>query len=619
MIVKINTLIGGDTVAYAKEELIRCLSSMDATVGFGEGGVELTLGLSEGDPEIDSIDIKVEGGSGYIKGANPRAVLIAAYRFLYELGCRWTYPGVGGEHIPMRKLDAEEINVEVRETPSRRYRGICIEGAVSEQNVRDMIEFIPRVGMNSYFFQFFRPTIFFNRWYGHTGNPTLEGKNKSAEEIDAILARLVEETKLRGLLRHGVGHGWTCVPFGIEGEGWNKLDVDSLPREYFDIAAEVGGKRQVWDGVPLNTNLCYSRADVRSRMADAVVDYCKKNPDLAALHLWLADSLNNNCECPACRDTRPSDYYVMLLNEVDEKLTKLGLDTKVVFLIYVDLLWAPEREKLNNPDRFIMMFAPITRTYAHTLKEGVGSVASKKTPFVRNKLEFPADVGTNIAYLEDWKKIFSGTGFIFDYHLMWDHATDPGYMAISRTLFDDMKDLDYIGLEGMISCQLSRTAMPTGLPVYGMARALWDKDADFEAVTGEYFAAEYGEKAETVRSYLEEITRIFDPNYLRKPYLSDECAARFDTIPDMIKSFLLANPEISTSSSYEPYASLAYHAELCIRLSRLLSALARGEDTTGVRAELKSYVHGIETSVQDRLDVWNYSDNLIDDRLKDVK
>ncbi len=615
MNIKVSSPLAGETIEYAKEELIRCLKAMDEAVILGDGEAEITLLLNGKNADLDSIDISIREGSGYISGANPRAVLIAVYRFLYELGCRWTLPGANGEHIPRRALYSKNINVEVSETPSRRHRGICIEGAVSEENVRDMIEYLPRVGMNSYFFQFFRPTTFFDRWYSHLGNPTLGCESKSAEEIDAILARLIGEVNKRGLLRHAVGHGWTCVPFGVEGEGWSKLDCSTLPKEYFDILAEVNGKREPWGGVPLNTNLCYSRADVREKMANAVVDYCRENPDISALHIWLADGSNNNCECPECRKKRPSDFYVMLLNEVDEKLTRERLDTKIVFLIYVDLLWAPETEVINNPDRFIIMFAPITRTYSYTLKKGAEEIAPCRKPFVRNKLEFPSDVGTNIAYLEDWRKSFPGTGFIFDYHLMWDHAYDPGYMEISRTLFDDMKDLDYIGLDGMISCQLSRTGFPTGLPVYGMTRALWDKNSDFDAVADEYFVAEYGEKAGGVRDYLEKITTLFEPKYLRKRYPSEEHAKQFEAIPGVVADFLAKNPEIVKSSDYEPYASLAYHGEICVLFAKFLAKMARGEDTAEARAALKDCIYKTEMAVQNRLDVWNYIINLIDNRL----
>ena len=615
---KIVTRPEGEVFAYAAEELYRCLKAMDDTVCEGEGGLTLSLALIDGDKTRDTIDISVAGGAGVIGGTTPVAVLIAAYRFLYELGCRWTHPGAGGEHIPVRALSAADVNVRVSETPSRRHRGVCLEGGVSIEHVIQMIEFLPRVGMNAYFIQFFRPTVFFQRFYEHWHNPTREPEKKTVDEIDAYHERMVAEIKKRGLAHHAVGHGWTCVPFGVEGEGWHSLDIETLPKEYLDILAELDGERKPWRGVPLNSNLCYSRADVRTRVATAVADYCEKNPSVSVLHLWLADGNNNNCECPACRDTRPSDHYVMLLNEVDELLTARGLDTKVVFLAYVDLMWAPEREVIKNPDRFLLMFAPITRTYSQTLREGAESAVVDRRPFELNKLVFPRDVATNIAYLNDWRKSFTGSGFIFDYHLMWDHMTDPGYTDVSRTLFADMQDLDLLGLDGMISCQLSRSAYPTGLPIYGMARALWDKNADFDAMADEYFVAEYGDMAADVRAYLEGLTRLFDPPYLRGecPRESAEHAAQFAKVAAQIDAFLAAHPEIVTDAAYEPYASLAHHAASTKLLADLCEARAKGEDVVPAREAVLAYIRNAETEIEDRIDVWNFSANLIHGKLK---
>ena len=612
MNIRIHTLIEGETAAYAEAELLRCLSAMDGGLTEGEGGLALTLAPVDGDPERDTVRIDVRDGVGTIGGTNPCALLIAVYRFLYELGCRWTHPGEGGEHIPHRPLDG--ITVRVEETPSRRHRGVCIEGAVSEENVLEMIEFLPRVGMNSYFIQFFRPTVFFERWYGHWGNPTAKGRSLPSEEIDAMHARLSAEIARRGLRHHAVGHGWTCAPYGVPAEGWHQFDDDEMPKALLDDLAEVGGKRTLTGRVPLNTNLCYSRPEVRSRMADAVVEYCLGHPTVSVLHLWLADGTNNNCECPGCRDTRPSDFYVMLLNEVDEKLTARGLATKIVFLIYVDLLWAPEREAIRNPDRFLIMFAPITRTYSKTLREGAQNAdAATLRPYERNRLVFPRDVAENVAYLGEWRRMFTGSGFLFDYHLMWDHARDLGYMDISRTLFTDMKELDVLGLDGMISCQLSRSAFPTGLPLYGMARALWDKDADFDRVADEYFIAEFGERGAAVRSYLEEMSRRIDPRLIRKekPLDDPECLAALATVPALVDGFLAANPDVTEEAADESLRTLAIHAEVARRLSAIALRRGRGEDTTAEIEALRAYLGPREPLVQHRVDLWNFFANLV--------
>ena len=63
----------------------------------------------------------------------------------------------------------------------------------------------------------------------------------------------------------------------------------------------------------------------------------------------------------------PSDFYVILLNELDLALSAKKFDRKSGFPLYADMLWAPEHERLNNPDRFIFMFAPITRSYRRPL------------------------------------------------------------------------------------------------------------------------------------------------------------------------------------------------------------------------------------------------------------
>jgi len=104
------------TVGYAADELTRCLKRIDFSVRVDrrtydeyDKAKEKLLWVGE-TPLVDfsklddEILIDVKNGSGIVTGANPRAVLIAVYRFLYELGCRWIRPGDDGEVFPERKL-----------------------------------------------------------------------------------------------------------------------------------------------------------------------------------------------------------------------------------------------------------------------------------------------------------------------------------------------------------------------------------------------------------------------------------------------------------------------------------------------------------------------------------
>ncbi len=47
-----------------------------------------------------------------------------------------------------------------------------------------------------------------------------------------------------------------------------------------------------------------------------------------------------------------TDWYIMPLNEIDAALTELGLQTKLVFLIYFELLWPPKTVTLKKPRSF---------------------------------------------------------------------------------------------------------------------------------------------------------------------------------------------------------------------------------------------------------------------------
>ncbi len=517
--------LGQDPViTFAVDELARYLKQMDHSlvidrmlfdevqpemghvlwVGFGKG---LDVPFHQWD---DEIALTLDQGKGCITGSNARSVLIGVYRFLKELGCSFLHPGKAGERVPEKKLDFlsdPSLTIHLREKASYRHRGVCIEGADSYENIEEMIDFLPKVGLNEYYVQFMVPTEFFDRWYNHRNNPLLEPEGIDRETVIGFTASLEAEIKKRGLVYHKVGHGWTCEPFGIDGSGWFQ-QKEPLTEEQTSILAEVGGKRELWGGVPLNTNLCYSNDSVRGRITDAITRYAKENPQVDILHFWLADGSNNHCECENCRKKRPADWYVKMLNELDEKMSAEGLSTRVVFLIYVDLLWEPVEYTIQNPDRFILMFAPITRNYGSNYSDYL-TFEGELPAYERNHLEMPKSLAQNLEHLRRWQKQFQGDSFDYDYHLMWAHVSDFGYERVSRNLFQDMKDLRKIGLNGMVSCQVQRCFFPTALPLLAMAAALWDENADFDQVADAYYQDAFGPDGARVRQILTSISNLF--------------------------------------------------------------------------------------------------------------
>lgn len=555
----------------------------------------------------DGIWIDVEAGAGVVTGTNARSVLLAVYRLLVENGCAFLHPGRDGERVPERSLAA--LSAKVCEKADNRHRGVCIEGAVGYDHVLNMIDFLPKVGMNAYFIQFFVPKTFFDRWYSHEFNPSYAPPySMNRDEIEGLKRALTEEIQKRGLMYHAVGHGWTCEPLGIEGDGWETQQPE-LSEDVRALLAEVNGTRGLWNGVGLNTNLCYGNPEARRRITEAIADYCAAHPEVDYLHFWLADDANNHCECPLCRDTLPSDFYVQMLNELDEIMTARGVDTKVVFLIYVDLLWAPQTQKIAHPDRFVLMFAPITRTYSAPFVPDQ-SFEGTLTAYRRNRNVMPTSVAENVARLRSWQKSFHGDGFDFDYHFMWDHHKDLGGMQTAEILMQDMKNLRDIGLNGMISCQNQRVFFPTALGMHAMAEALWNREADFGDLTERYFDCAYGEMGKMARDYLKSVTEDYDPPYLRgeREMVSPAQAKRYEALLKRVDAFEpIVDAQIEAqgdSLCVAEWCALKLHCGLIRRMSKMLLRLANGEND-GARAawmDAKAYVQRIEPKVHERFD-----------------
>ena len=88
-----------------------------------------------------------------LSGANPRSVLFAVYTYLESLGCRWVRMGEDGEILP-EGVTAKLDGYDVTEYASYRYRGVCIEGGVSIEHAKAMVNYMTKKRLNTYFIQF---------------------------------------------------------------------------------------------------------------------------------------------------------------------------------------------------------------------------------------------------------------------------------------------------------------------------------------------------------------------------------------------------------------------------------------------------------------------------------
>jgi len=163
---RIYKITSSPVVDFAAEELKKYLRMMmprcgeiviernaEATDGFRLGLMQdFGLDVSEADdPRLDDIlHIDTDAEGGIIAGSNPRSVLLAVYRYLTINGCRWLFPGIDGEFIPIKDIAPTKFH----KMADCRFRGQCNEGAESQQCMMETIDFSPKIGLNAYMIEF---------------------------------------------------------------------------------------------------------------------------------------------------------------------------------------------------------------------------------------------------------------------------------------------------------------------------------------------------------------------------------------------------------------------------------------------------------------------------------
>lgn len=593
-----------ESVGFAAAELTHYLERM--LVGeVGNISISLEVIADKESNLSDYFAVNVEGECGIISGNSGRGVLLGGYDYLRRLGCRFLAPGKMWETVPAISRDVLSMSYEHR--ASFRHRGICIEGADSQENVLEFIDWLPKMGYNSFFLQFKTPYIFYARWYQHRGNPFREPESFTPADIQTWMKEAEREMKRRGLMLHKVGHGWTGETLGREALSWD-ADQEPLAEDRRSMAALVNGVRELHKGVPANTNLCFHCGEAADRFVGLVVDYAKEHTDVDYLHVWLADAYNNVCECEGCQETTPSDQYVERLNEIDCRLTAEGLNTKLVFLLYQELLWPPVRARLKNPERFVLMFAPISRTFeqSYQVEEKLPDIP----PYVRNRITLPTSLSENLAFLQGWQEQFAGDSFVYDYPLGRAHYGDFGYVKLSRVISGDVKRLKKLGLNGYISCQELRAGLPNFLPNYVLGRTLMDQSLDVNSLLEEYFSAAYGQEWPVVADYLVLLSSLSSTDYVNgKGERKDEdMAARMEVVRELCLDFL---PVLDSHRGPNGWATafwgvLDFHREYVLKLARALHRLAEGNEKRAGESwrEFRAFLCEKEPDFQPWLDVY---------------
>ena len=597
---KIYKLSMSQPVDFAAEELKKYLKMMvpgckevriaydpKATDGFRLGLLE-EFGLPNEAEDVmldDVVHVDTTECGGILAGSNPRSVLFAVYRFLKLQGCRFLFPGTDGEYIPYKAIEP----VKYHKMADYRLRAHTTEGGPSLEQALLYIDYQTKNEMNTYGMAGI--FAYHNRYYKHDNNK----KNRAPEPVTPELVdqwqSLCEaELMKRGAMLRNGGHGLLGMSIGLHPHDRMKYrSREKLPtEEQVSKLAMIGGVRQLRNGDPFYTNLCYSQPEVRTAYAKNIVRYVEENPQLALVGTGLADTSHNHCECEECQKKRPSDFMVMMLNEADEMLTEKGLNVKLFFSAYVDLLFAPTVERIKNPSRFLFQYAPISRNYAESFKEDTELPPVK--PYIRNKWEVPTSTAAGVAYFKEWQKVFPCTNTAYEYHYWVHQYRDPGSMAMSRRIYEDIYSWKILGLQGGVEDGANKSFFPNGFIDHIMCATLWDRELDYEAELEDYFRHIYGPDWQKARAYLEKVSAAFDHAYMCGQRSVDPKQGQFYN-PDHAKSLadvkeiaaegrelIKSHMNMPTRAQTVSWRLLLRHTEWCERLAEVFIEKCQGRD-----------------------------------------
>ncbi len=482
-------------VVYAQDEWRRwtqkCLHPVPwAAVVIGRDQRIPHYGRVDFDDIRDQIHIFALTNTLYITGSNGRSVLYAVYAALRALGFAWPFPGDARAIIP-RFLTAAAFDRPIRKTAVLHYRGWAVEGCFDQTELHDFIAWLARHNYNRVLFQYADLRTFFRR----------KQKDLDLATITRWSQTAAWEVKRRGMLLHRGGHGLLPKALGIDSYGWGS-HVGAAPPSVATDTAQLRGERKLFRNSPAFTHLCLSQPSVVKRLEQVVLDYVQANDDIDVLDLWLADGINNWCECDGCKPHQPADLYLPVVNRIAGALKTTHPHLQVEFICYISVI-DPPKMPYQMAGNTTLLFAPWGRSFEHGWSEKTPTKAPYFQPQTRcHFTRFP----TNAEYAQrfcDWKEKFPYIpGALFEYYLSPYPWRMHSPLSLIRVMYEDLQWMRAHDAHGIMSCQTPKSFFPDGLVIYCQSQWLWNPNRDFATTIAEYLAQVYpGEENQALSMY----------------------------------------------------------------------------------------------------------------------
>ena len=265
---------------YSPERKIILLGTSSAKI---ISNYDLGLDTAMNDEEICVIK-RTDPNLIVISGNTPRAVLDAAYAFLYKfIGVRFIWPGESGAFYP--KLATWEIpdTLDWKWQPSIRYRGFHLCGD----------------------------------WYDVDNFRTWMSRNfiNSTRHVTTSMPQYAFTQMIGGHIMKVTGK-----------------DMFETHPEYFSL---INGERY-------KDNICLTSDGALDFLTDKLNKLIEHNPKAEFLHLFLEDNLNF-CECPDCKKLgNVSERFYYCYNRLAKRLHEAHPEIKITPLAYSGYRPAPK-------------------------------------------------------------------------------------------------------------------------------------------------------------------------------------------------------------------------------------------------------------------------------------
>ncbi len=385
-----------------------------------------------------------------LTGKKPRSALFAAYCLLKKAGCRWAFPGLGGEYVPICS-EVEVSDEDILSSPDYEYRTINFDGCFPPvdmfiANSVGFVDWMAKNYLNSYHLHF------------RLGN----GPYTLYQDILPLCQK-------RGMHIEAGGHGFELLVA--------KRDLFETRPEIFRF--QNGERRN--DG-----NYCAMADDAKERAYEAVKSILDSYPGIHNIHAYFADLEEGGwCSCDRCKDMTPSQQANRLMDYAARRLEEEGYDVRLTYVLYHDTLDCESlKGKTECPKNLLGLYAPRERCYTHS----IGDPNCKKNQ-------------KYLAALKNCVDYFGKNTVVFEYYMDIILYTNMK-VVIPHTIAADMRDYRALGIEKIEALHFGRVGYCLyNLNYFAYALCAWDANVDIDRALDDIYQKYFGDLWQDAKAY----------------------------------------------------------------------------------------------------------------------